>query len=164
MRLLEIDGLRGIAILTILIQHLVLFDPITYVTLPIIGLSQYTTVTLLGVPVFFFISALVLAYNYRKRKFSVMEFYKSRIFYIGIPYLIWAAIFMIVYDQPFTDLSHVLFKCFSKTATGRWVSLNFRVLIIFLAALIATVLFPVFSKVDCKIQRRMRKSQRRLCN
>ena len=121
MRLLEIDGLRGYAILTILIRHLVLWDPI----LPIMEFSPYSSVTLFGVPVFFFISGLVLAYNYRRRKFSIKKFYKRRIFYIGIPYLIWAAVFMIVYKRPFIDLSAVLLEYFYRTASGRWITLWF---------------------------------------
>lgn len=93
-----------------------------------IGLSAYSPVTLIGVPVFFSVSGLVLAYNYRKRKFSIKRFYKRRVFYIGIPYLIWAAVFLITFvgrERPFRDLPHVFLTYLYQTATGTWLTLWF---------------------------------------
>ena len=117
MRLFEIDALRGYALLFVLIRH--------FSIMQIIGLSQYLSLTLFSVPVFIFISGLVLAYNYRKRKFGIKNFYKKRFFHIGIPYLIWAAIFTIIYERPFTDPSKVLLKYLYRTATGGWFTLWF---------------------------------------
>lgn len=52
--------------------------------------SSFNTVGKLGVPVFFFLSGLVLLYSYRNKEFSfetMKAFYKKRLKYIIIPYI-----------------------------------------------------------------------------
>lgn len=63
--------------------------------------TALNTIGKLGVPVFFCLSGLVLFYAYEKREFTselVIDFYKKRLKYIVIPYIVISSIYVTFYN------------------------------------------------------------------
>lgn len=61
--------------------------------------SAFNTLGKLGVPVFFFLSGLVLFYSYNNRPFTketIRQFYKKRLKYIIVPYLVISTFYFVV--------------------------------------------------------------------
>lgn len=91
MRIKEIDLLRGVGILAVVMvhiaQHAIFYsygNPITNIILD--ALSRFC------VPFFVFVSGVSFAYNYHNREGYYRNFLLKRLKYIGIPYLIWSAV------------------------------------------------------------------------
>ena len=95
-RLYEIDVLRAIAFIFVVVQHTLG----GYSNIEGIPYSSFTIMKLLyvmgkpAVPIFLFISAVALFYAHFK-KFDCKSYYLKRVKYILIPYMIWSAINMI---------------------------------------------------------------------
>lgn len=130
----EISGLRGAAILSVLLSHVFIF--------PEIAFYEYEPAFLFGVPMFIFISGFVLSYNNNIGEYSIKEFYIKRIINTGIPYLIWTLIYAIIYLLPFENLSSVIPIYVYNTFTGRWPNLWFIIVIFQLY-----FLFPLLNKI-----------------
>ncbi|MEG0473099.1 MAG: acyltransferase [Solibacillus sp.] len=91
-RLEEIQFARAFAMFAVLFVH---FSSTGLVAMPVTSemfyvYSTFNTIGKLGVPVFFFLSGLVLFYSYNKRPFTketMISFYKKRMKFIIIPYV-----------------------------------------------------------------------------
>lgn len=112
-RIGEIDALRGLAIIFVLVMHLY-------------WLGQYFPITLFGVPIFVFVSGLALTYTYKNR-LDLARYVKSRVLFVGLPYLFWSAILMIA-QNPNNSLNsplHAFETYLDYTFNGRWLTLWF---------------------------------------
>lgn len=95
-RLHEIDILRGIAFIFVVVQHTLG----GFSNIKGLPYSSFTIMKLMyvigksAVPIFLFISAVALVYV-NSNKFDCRKYYIKRIKYILIPYIIWSAINMI---------------------------------------------------------------------
>ncbi|WP_018757961.1 acyltransferase [Paenibacillus terrigena] len=95
-KILEIQSLRGLAFLAVVMQHAVAH----YAAVPEMQLEDGVMMTILlvlakfAVPVFVFITGLVLFYN-DKDDFNYGDFIKKRFSDIILPYLIWSAIYYV---------------------------------------------------------------------
>lgn len=94
-RLIEIDALRALAFIFVVVQHTLG----GFSNIKGIPYSSYIIMKMMyimakpAVPIFLFISALVLVYAYRD-KLDLKSYYKKRVKFIFIPYIIWSAISM----------------------------------------------------------------------
>jgi fucose 4-O-acetylase-like acetyltransferase len=112
-RIEEIDALRGLAIIFVLVIHLY-------------WLGQYTSIMLFGVPTFVFVSGLALTYTYKNR-LDLKRYMKNRILFVGLPYLFWSAVLMIA-QNPDKNLNSPLLALetyLDYTFRGRWLTLWF---------------------------------------
>lgn len=95
-RLREIDILRAIAFIFVVIQHTLggysNIEGIPYSSFTVMKLMYVMAKT--AVPIFLFISAIALFYAHSK-KLDCKSYYLKRIKYVFIPYIIWSAINMI---------------------------------------------------------------------
>jgi peptidoglycan/LPS O-acetylase OafA/YrhL len=95
-RLPEIDILRAIAFIFVVVQHTLggysNIEGIPYSSFTIMKLMY--VMAKIAVPIFLFISAVALFYVHTK-KFSCKSYYLKRIKYLLVPYIIWSAINMI---------------------------------------------------------------------
>lgn len=95
-RLREIDVLRGIAFIFVVVQHTLggysNIEGIPYYSYIIMKMLYIMATP--AVPIFLFISAVALFYSHFK-KLDCKNYYLKRIKYILIPYIIWSAINMI---------------------------------------------------------------------
>lgn len=94
----EIQILRGIAISSVVMIH-ILNLALTNIPRWDIGYSLYSIVHSLlqyAVPCFIFISSLVYAYVYRNRQFKFKRYFKSKMFVIVVPYIIWTLIYLLL--------------------------------------------------------------------
>ncbi|MEX3745304.1 MULTISPECIES: acyltransferase [Lysinibacillus] len=95
-RLEEIDILRGIAFLAVVLQHVI--AGLFY--LPNINAESITLGTVLlaairfAVPLFVFITGVVLFYNY-DRKINYKSFIKKRFVQVIVPYIIWTIFYFV---------------------------------------------------------------------
>ena len=135
-RLIEIDAMRGLAIMFV-------------VTIHTFWLYDYAPILWFGVPMFVFISGLVLTYKY-KEKMDIFRFYKNRILFIGIPYLFWSAIMMLVYfPDTLSRPIDATFAYYLKTSTGNWQTLWF-VYLIFQFYMLFPFLIELYKRSSCK--------------
>jgi membrane-bound acyltransferase YfiQ involved in biofilm formation len=112
-RIGEIDALRGLAIIFVLVMHLY-------------WLGQYFPITLFGVPIFVFVSGLALTYTYKNR-LDLARYVKNRVLFVGLPYLFWSAMLMIA-QNPNNSLNSPLLALetyLDYTFNGRWLTLWF---------------------------------------
>ena len=95
-RLYEIDILRAIAFIFVVVQHTLggfsNIEGIPYSSFTVMKLMYVMAKT--AVPIFLFISAVALFYVHTK-KFDCKSYYLKRIKFVFIPYIIWSAINMI---------------------------------------------------------------------
>ncbi|WP_135606644.1 acyltransferase [Methanococcoides sp. NM1] len=99
--LYEMNYLRGLAIIGIIAIHSLNERDSNneLIALLNINLEQVSTYS---IPVFLFISGLVLTYNYSNKELHYIEFIKKRLNVIFIPYVLWSCIYMayrIILDQ-----------------------------------------------------------------
>ncbi|MHC1719740.1 MAG: acyltransferase [Clostridiaceae bacterium] len=94
-RLTEIDALRALAFIFVVVQHTLggfsNIKGIPYASYIIMKLMYIMAKP--AVPIFLFISALVLIYAHKER-LNLKNYYLKRIKFIFIPYIIWSAISM----------------------------------------------------------------------
>lgn len=90
-RVLELDILRGIAFLFVVLQHTIggfsYRDDISEIDLLISKLLY--VIAKCGVPVFIFLSALALLYRY-KENLDIKDFYIKKFKYLFLPFAIWS--------------------------------------------------------------------------
>ncbi len=91
----EIDILRGIAIIAVVLIH-VLNTPIRNLSLSIPNNFFYYWQSLLNfaVPCFFLISAIMVTYSAGMGKINWRVFYRKKLLKIGLPYLIWSLLYL----------------------------------------------------------------------
>ncbi|GKU80385.1 acyltransferase [Paenibacillus sp. L3-i20] len=100
--IVELNVVKAIAILAVLIIHATADSRVNVpwgsVTAPFYLLIN--SLSMFAVPVFIFINGLVLFYRYKDdwTPKQALSFYKKRIKYILIPYLIWSAIYYVYYQ------------------------------------------------------------------
>ncbi|WP_282941617.1 acyltransferase [Paenibacillus sp. RC67] len=103
-RIEEIQYLRGFAFLAVVLQHSIGH----YAYLPETGLENGAVLALLliaakfAVPMFIFITGLVLFYNYRE-KVSFVPFVRKRFKDIVLPYIIWSTVYAIFFGETGTS-------------------------------------------------------------
>ncbi|MEA4926230.1 MAG: acyltransferase [Syntrophomonadaceae bacterium] len=94
-RLFEVDILRGLTFLAIVMQHTLasfIYNP--QLTMGPALVSAFLLVTIrYAVPMFIFITGLVLFYNHSDEGFRYPEFIKKRFIQIFIPYAVWTVIY-----------------------------------------------------------------------
>jgi surface polysaccharide O-acyltransferase-like enzyme len=99
-RLYEIDILRAIAFIFVVVQHTLggfsNIEGLPYSSFTVMKLSY--VMAKVAVPIFLFISAASLFYVYSK-KFDCRSYYLKRIKYMFIPYAVWSAINMIALEN-----------------------------------------------------------------
>lgn len=98
-KLLELDYMRFIACLAVMIVHI----SATGVTEYIHGSFPHIIMTLLNrslkftTPIFIFLSGVTGFYGYRNKEFKYFEFINKRLRRVLIPYLVWCVIYYFVY-------------------------------------------------------------------
>ena len=149
-----LDIYRAIAILAVVTIHVTSYpfvrmqqqnpdSPITLFYSFWNGISQF------AVPSFVFLSGLVLLYNYgnreRRKSYSwIGAFYKKRLLFICIPYVIWSFIYFLMVQmhkdgQPFASIGEFL----HNLLTGR----NYEHLYYFIMLIQFYILFPLLLPV-----------------
>ncbi|WP_051620527.1 acyltransferase [Paenibacillus sp. UNC451MF] len=104
-RIEEIQYLRGFAFLAVVLQHSIGH----YAYLPETGLENGAVLALLliaakfAVPMFIFITGLVLFYNYRD-KVPFVPFVRKRFKDIILPYIIWSTVYAIFFEETGTKI------------------------------------------------------------
>lgn len=99
-RIEEIQYLRGFAFLAVVLQHAIGH----YAYLPETGVANGAVLALLliaakfAVPMFIFITGLVLFYNYRE-KVAFVPFVRKRFKDIVLPYIIWSTVYAIFFGE-----------------------------------------------------------------
>ncbi len=138
-RIGEVDALRGLAIIFVLVMHLY-------------WLGQYFPITLFGVPIFVFVSGLALTYTYKNR-LNLTRYAKSRVLFVGLPYLFWSAMLMIT-QNPNNCLNsplQALETYLDYTFNGRWLTLWF-VYMIFQFYIIFPFLLEFYKRLTVQLR------------
>jgi Uncharacterized protein conserved in bacteria len=94
-RLFEVDILRGLTFLAIVMQHTLacfIYNPQLAFGPALVSAFLLVTIRY-AVPMFIFITGLVLFYNHSNEGFSYPEFIKKRFVQIFIPYAVWTVIY-----------------------------------------------------------------------
>jgi peptidoglycan/LPS O-acetylase OafA/YrhL len=100
-RLVEIDYLRAIACISVIIVHITagyLFLDTTGELTRLVFLFLNRALVYV-VPAFLFISGLVLTYNYQHKTFNYFQFITKRTKNIIMPYFFWTVIFYVIFVQ-----------------------------------------------------------------
>ncbi|MFD3158645.1 acyltransferase [Haloimpatiens sp. FM7330] len=102
-RILELDILRAIAFIFIVIQHTIgVYSNSKMANFTDILILKFIyEISKIGVPIFITLTGMVLFYRYYD-DFNLVDFYKKRIKYIFIPYTIWCIPFLIIKNSPLT--------------------------------------------------------------
>ncbi|MHB8126308.1 MAG: acyltransferase [Desulfitobacteriaceae bacterium] len=117
-RLKEIDVLRVIAFFFVIVQHTLgsyAAKPGTSYVDSLI-LNFFYVLAKPAVPIFIAITAITLFHNYSEDKFDVVVYYKKRIAYIVIPYLIWSIFYLIIDGIEYKTLSIFFWQLLSGGA------------------------------------------------
>jgi len=154
-RIDEIDILRGLAFLAIVMQHTLasfIYNP-DITKGPALIAAFLLTLARFAVPMFIFITGLVLFYNYGDRNFNYWVFTKKRFTQIFLPYFIWTILYFVwvsfINGVPATSLGDVMDKITELTIFGEgYYHLWFMVTI-----LQFYLLFPLFKLLVSKNQR-----------
>ncbi len=98
-RLEELDVLRAIGCIAVIIIHVTASTLIRYRPHSLHLKLAYiaNTFTKFAVPLFVFISGVVLMYSYQNKPFEFKRFMKARAKSIGIPYLAWNLFYYIIF-------------------------------------------------------------------
>ena len=119
--------------------------------------STFNTLGKIGVPVFFFLSGLVLFYSYNKRPFTkdtIISFYKKRLKYIIVPYIFISILYFackvyLYYD--FTSLSVMLQRFFDELLHGKAYTHLYFLFVLIQFYLVFPLLLYVFKKVKVHV-------------
>ncbi|AJS59058.1 hypothetical protein UB51_11995 [Paenibacillus sp. IHBB 10380] len=148
-RIIEIELLRGLAFLAVALQHAIAH----YSIVDGIRLEDGVLMTLIlmlskfAVPVFIFITGMVLFYNYRER-FNYISFLKKRATDILVPYILWSFVYFSISYGWQQGLIPQSIKWFQMLFTGKNSYHLWYVVMIFQFYL----LFPVFRYVIYKVK------------
>lgn len=125
-KLTEIDLVRGFAMMGVLMVHATSFATVQMRGDDFFGLYNFLNIfSKVGTTTFIFLSSFVLFYNYYLRPFKgrdLARFFKNRLMYILVPYLLFSVLFFTVAwyhrgGEP--DLAAMLESFWPKLATGK---------------------------------------------
>ena len=155
----EIDCLRGIAIVAIILRHTLVG---TFLDINVFPDRYFECLTLFAVPLFFFISGFSLTIRYKDvKKMKVLDFYRNRFSWLLVIYLLWSFIYMaFVYYGDFIfklivgisfenqiPLSFFIVKYFLAVLTGNIRTFWF-IIVIFQFYLIFPILLKIYKKLN----------------
>lgn len=109
----EIQVLRGLAIIAVVVIHVA-----GIVTAG--NMNDYPSIVAnllsrFSVPLFLFISGLVLTYNYADKRIDYRKFYKKRLVDVGIPFLLWSILGMaIAFQGGYLNAENVFYSLIGK--------------------------------------------------
>lgn len=109
-RLLEFENMRGIAILAVVIIHVTAEATITYTpgSISYLFYNIINSFLQFAVPLFLFISSVVLSWKMSDTEEPLTKFYRKRMRGVLFPYLLWSFLYIIlkvVLSRDFTMLS-----------------------------------------------------------
>lgn len=125
-KITEIDLVRGFAMMGVLMVHATSFATVQMRGDDFFGLYNFLNIfSKVGTTTFIFLSSFVLFYNYYHRPFrgrDLARFFKNRLMYILVPYLLFSVIFFTVAwyhrgGEP--NLAAMLESFWPKLATGK---------------------------------------------
>ncbi|QNB45317.1 acyltransferase family protein [Thermanaerosceptrum fracticalcis] len=95
-RLTEFDRIRGIAILAVITIHVTANATISYSSgsLRFIVYNVINSLAQFAVPLFIFISSIVLSYKFSQERIYLTQFYVKRIKSAIIPYILWSVFYI----------------------------------------------------------------------
>ncbi|GAX89068.1 acyltransferase [Effusibacillus lacus] len=152
-RIEEIGYLRGIAFLAVVMQHAIAY----FAALPQAQLADGVELAILllavkfAVPLFVFITGLVLFYNY-EGKLHYGEFMRKRFQDIIVPYAVWSLVYFLLYHGIQGNLLKSMKLLFVQIFTGQAFYHLWFVAMIFQFYL----LFPLFRLLITKVKERLR--------
>lgn len=158
-RLEEIQFARAFAMFTVLFVH---FSSTGLTAMPVTSemfyvYSTFNTIGKLGVPVFFFLSGLVLFYSYNKRPFTketMMSFYKKRMKFIIIPYVMISIFYFVaktvIYNN-YASLNEMLQQFFNQLLMGKAYTHLYFLFVLIQFYLVFPFILYVFKKVKVRV-------------
>ncbi len=146
-KLNEIDIVRGIAILGVLMVHSTSFATIDMKNTTLFGVYNFLNIfSKIGTTSFILLSSFVLFYNYYPQPLTLQrfkKFYRNRLMYIIVPYLLFSMVYFVLrwYQNGFAwDLSQMWPSFWSKVSQGQAYTHLYFVFI----SIQLYLLFPVF--------------------
>ncbi|QJD85236.1 acyltransferase [Cohnella herbarum] len=125
-KLTEIDIVRGIAILGVLMVHSTSFATVDMKEASVYGVYNFLNIfSKIGTTSFILLSSFVLFYNYYPQPLTVQrfkKFYRNRLLYIVVPYLIFSAVYFLLrwYQNGFAwEISEMWPSFWSKVWRGQ---------------------------------------------
>ncbi|MHA2857627.1 acyltransferase [Paenibacillus lautus] len=125
-KLTEIDLVRGFAMMGVLMVHATSFATVQMRGDDFFGLYNFLNIfSKVGTTTFIFLSSFVLFYNYYHRPFKGRDlgrFFKNRLMYILVPYVLFSVLFFTVawyHRGGESDLAAMLESFWPKLATGK---------------------------------------------
>lgn len=119
--------------------------------------SAFNTLGKIGVPVFFFLSGLVLLYSYNKRPFTketILQFYKKRLKYIIVPYIVISTFYFVVrivhYDA-FTSVPAFLTGLGEGLLWGKAYTHLYFLFVLLQFYLVFPFILYFFKKIKCRV-------------
>ncbi len=148
-KLTEIDIVRGLAILGVLMVHATSFATVNMKETSLYGVYNFLNIfSRVGTTTFILLSSFVLFYNYFPQPLTVQrfkKFYRNRLMYILVPYFLFSAVYFVLrwYQNGMAwDLSAMLPEFGSKLLKGQaYTHLYFVFISIQLYLLFPIVLF-----------------------
>lgn len=125
-KITEIDLVRGFAMMGVLMVHATSFATVQMRGDDFFGLYNFLNIfSKVGTTTFIFLSSFVLFYNYYHRPFKgrdLARFFKNRLMYILVPYLLFSVLFFTVawyHRGGESNLAAMLESFWPKLATGK---------------------------------------------
>lgn len=153
MRIEEIQYLRGVAFLAVVLQHSIAH----YAYVPEVRLADGVMLAILlliskfAVPLFIFITGLVLFYNYTQ-PISYGNFISKRFQDIIVPYLVWTLVYWWYYHGIQGDVWFEIKKVLLLAFTGKASYHLWYIVMIFQFYLVFPFLRPLFLAVKARLQ------------
>ncbi len=105
-RLEEIDCLRGLAIIGVVAIHTILYGGYDTQNIPIeLFYTSIVQLSTFSVPLFIFVSGLVLTYNYFDTDINYVTFIEKRFGFVLIPYIFWSCIYILYKINGYNNLN-----------------------------------------------------------
>ncbi|GAB6928118.1 acyltransferase [Paenibacillus sp. JCM 10914] len=152
-RLPHLDIFRAMAILGVLHVHATSFATVAAVDSRFYYIINFLNIFFkYGTPSFIFLSSFVLFYNYYDRPLTkdlIKNFYKRRLLYILLPYLLFSIIYFFVrmYQNGLLNSSFNLWEKLPIFFERLWVGQNYTHLYFVFISLQFYILFPIFLKL-----------------
>lgn len=148
-KLTEIDLVRGIAILGVLMVHSTSFATVNMLGTNLYGVYNFLNIFFkIGTTTFILLSSFVLFYNYYPQPLTAArfkKFYRNRLMYILVPYVIFSIVYFVIrwYQNGVAwDVSAMLPKFWNELINGKaYTHLYFVFISIQLYVLFPVVLF-----------------------